>query len=329
MLDNNSKTLSANGRRPPLRLKKIFCPSMHHRTSKDSHHQEMAISPPLMSPPQPMMHDSNRIYSLVSPTRPTHPSLFMGAGNNNDRDDSDKTQNKRPPVLNSVPPRVSSMPKHRVPRRSTIAAPSSISLNESNTSVSRPPEPPKKSPSRPSRLPRPTVSSRTTASPQPQSSKKSPAVPPRAGDRRHSFHVPPIQEPSSSSTSVNSGSLSSISTAQGHSRLAELASNSSRSASTSSTTLASFSSSSSSSSSTKKKKRNRQSRAAAAATMPPPQPTLQKSRSTPLRRIKAYNVDYDHQSQMERKRKQLELEELIAGGRRGSTLKLSLTPRGL
>ncbi|KAG2217649.1 hypothetical protein INT45_004225 [Circinella minor] len=328
MLDNNSKTLSTNGKRPPLRLKKIFCPSMHHRTSKDSHLQEMAISPPLMSPPQPMIHSNNRIYSLVSPTRPTHPSLFMGSGGDNDHDDSVNNQNKRPPVLNSVPPRVSSMPKHRVPRRSTIGTPSNISLHQNKTSMASPPEPPKKSPSRPSKLPRPSVSSRATAPP-PPSSKKSSGVSSGAGDRRHSFHVPPLQQSSSLLSSINSVSVSSISAEQGHSRLAELASNSSKSASTSSTTLASFSSSSSSSSSTKKKKRNRQSRAAAAATMPPPQPTLQKSRSTPLRRIKEYNVDYDHQSQMERKRKQRELEELIAGGRRGSTLKLSLTPRGL
>ncbi|KAI9263100.1 hypothetical protein BDA99DRAFT_537118 [Phascolomyces articulosus] len=363
MLDNNSKTLSTNGKRPPLRLKKIFCPSMHHRSHKDNH-QEMAISPPLMGPP----HHQNTIYSLVSPTRPTHSSLFMGTGdsatgNNSHHHRGNDDSTKRPtPRLNSVPPRVSSMPKQRMPRRSTIGAPrNELPLfqqeNKIPITTQYPPEPPKKSSSRPSRLPRPSTSTtRTTEPPRPKTSlagsisktsTKTTVTPPSStrgeatNDRRHSFHVPPHKLNSSSLSINNNSSISSIRTAPpaNHSRLADIAYQSSISTSTmtSSTTLCSTSSSTSNTSSTsssslskKKKQQNRQSRAAAAATMPPgPQLQLQKSRSTPLRRIKAYNVDYNHQSEMERRRKQKELEELIAGGRRGSTLKLSLTPRGL
>ncbi|KAI8147877.1 hypothetical protein BJV82DRAFT_593736 [Fennellomyces sp. T-0311] len=139
----------------------------------------------------------------------------------------------------------------------------------------------------------PRVSTRPSRLPRPIT------TPPSGGDRRHSFHIPPPASINASQASVRTAPAAPVSHTS--SRFAEMATT---------------------------KKQKRQSRAAAAATMPPPRP-LQKSRSTPLRRIKAYNVDYDHHSEMERRRKQKELEELIAGGRRGSTLKLSLTPRGL
>ncbi|KAI9477162.1 hypothetical protein BDB00DRAFT_188619 [Zychaea mexicana] len=309
MLDNNNKTMTS-GKRPPLRLKKIFCPPIHHRSSSKDH-QEMAISPPIIG--QQPIRSKNSFYSLVSPTRTTQPPLFMGGNECS--------------VLNSVPPRVSSMPK-KMPRRSTISAPRNEQQHQHRhqaplRSTTEPPEPPKKSSSRPSRLPRPTNNPRATAPP------STAATSSGGGDRRHSFHIPPQPSINASVASVRTAPAAPAS--HHHSRLANLANNvSSSSSSSSSTTWSSASSSLTPATSTlAAKKRNRQSRAAAAATMPPPQPLLQKSRSTPLRRIKAYNVDYDHRSEMERKRKQKELEELIAGGRRGSTLKLSLTPRGL
>lgn len=128
---------------------------------------------------------------------------------------------------------------------------------------------------------------------------------PNEQDRRHSFHLPPTN---TSATSVRTAppATTTTTTATGagappSSRLADLGN-----------------------------KAKRQSRAAASvAVSGAPVPVMPvKSRSTPMR-VKTYNVNYNPQAEMERVRKQKELEELIAGGRRGSTLKLSLTPRGL
>ncbi|KAI8091130.1 uncharacterized protein B0P05DRAFT_528917 [Gilbertella persicaria] len=58
--------------------------------------------------------------------------------------------------------------------------------------------------------------------------------------------------------------------------------------------------------------------------------SMETSKSTPLRKIKTYNVPKKLVSaeEEERQRKMQELEDLITG-RRGSTLKLTLTPKGL
>jgi hypothetical protein len=60
------------------------------------------------------------------------------------------------------------------------------------------------------------------------------------------------------------------------------------------------------------------------------QPCLEASKSTPLRKVKTYNVPKKHNTvqDAENERKMQELEDLISG-RRGSTLKLTLTPKGL
>lgn len=59
------------------------------------------------------------------------------------------------------------------------------------------------------------------------------------------------------------------------------------------------------------------------------QPCMEASKSTPLRKIKTYNVPKKNIAiDVEKQRKMQELEDLITG-RRGSTLKLTLTPKGL
>ncbi|KAI9246429.1 hypothetical protein EDC94DRAFT_550658, partial [Helicostylum pulchrum] len=59
------------------------------------------------------------------------------------------------------------------------------------------------------------------------------------------------------------------------------------------------------------------------------EPCVEASRSTPLRKVKTYNVPKKNTTiDVEKQRKMQELEDLITG-RRGSTLKLSLTPKGL
>lgn len=59
------------------------------------------------------------------------------------------------------------------------------------------------------------------------------------------------------------------------------------------------------------------------------QPCMEASKSTPLRKIKTYNVPKKNPViDVEKQRKMKELEDLITG-RRGSTLKLTLTPKGL
>ncbi|KAI7894524.1 uncharacterized protein EV154DRAFT_498070, partial [Mucor mucedo] len=59
------------------------------------------------------------------------------------------------------------------------------------------------------------------------------------------------------------------------------------------------------------------------------QPCMEASKSTPLRKIKTYNVPKKNVAvDVEKERKMQELEDLITG-RRGSTLKLTLTPKGL
>lgn len=59
------------------------------------------------------------------------------------------------------------------------------------------------------------------------------------------------------------------------------------------------------------------------------QPCMEVSKSTPLRKVKIYNVPKKNTGiDVEKQRKMQELEDLITG-RRGSTLKLTLTPKGL
>ncbi|KAG2235398.1 hypothetical protein INT48_005748 [Thamnidium elegans] len=59
------------------------------------------------------------------------------------------------------------------------------------------------------------------------------------------------------------------------------------------------------------------------------EPCVEASRSTPLRKVKTYNVPKKSTTiDVEKQRKMQELEDLITG-RRGSTLKLTLTPKGL
>ncbi|GAA5808244.1 hypothetical protein MFLAVUS_001631 [Mucor flavus] len=59
------------------------------------------------------------------------------------------------------------------------------------------------------------------------------------------------------------------------------------------------------------------------------EPCVEASRSTPLRKVKTYNVPKKNTTiDVEKQRKMQELEDLITG-RRGSTLKLTLTPKGL
>lgn len=129
----------------------------------------------------------------------------------------------------------------------------------------------------------------------PRKSMSRPRPAPSQQDRRHSFHLPPTNV---SATSVRTAPPATTFTTPPSSRLADLGN-----------------------------KAKRQSRAAASVAISGA-PVPIKSRSTPMR-VKTYNVNYNPQAEMERVRKQKELEELIAGGRRGSTLKLSLTPRGL
>lgn len=209
-----------SSKRPPLRLKEILCHS--NRRSKD---EELVISPPLMT---------DNFYSLVSPM--------------------DNYYYDKKPVLNSVPPRVSSMPRSVVPRPPPVE-PQQQQQQQNDTKT------PAK---RPSRISRPCSRRHSVAA----SRSTLPA------------DVPPPPPPPLPNTY-------------------------------------------------EQKRRRRQSRAAdAVAAMPMPHLVLQKSKSTPLR-VKTYNVHPNREAELERQRKQRELEELIAGGRRGSTLKLTLTPRVL
>ncbi|KAI9313925.1 hypothetical protein BX666DRAFT_561586 [Dichotomocladium elegans] len=239
MLDNPIRTTPTSPRRPPRRLKQIFCPK--HKVQDEP---EMSISPPIMDHP---------MYSLLSPT-------FI----------NNRQQHQKPMALNSVPPRVSSMPKRMATVQPSQAKPKA-------------PHPPRKSTSRPS---------------------------PAKEDRRHSFHLT-----NASATSVRTAPVASTIVT------------------TSSTSSSSSSSSCSSGSTTATSSRfanlgnKRQSRAAASVAASSVVSPI-KSRSTPLR-VKTYNVNYDPKVEKERQRKRKELEELIAGGRRGSTVKLTLTPRNI
>lgn len=249
MLDKNNH----HGGKPSLRLKRLF------GSQRSKNVEGLAISPPLLQ-----HAGSSIVDSLVSPTT------------------------LRDPYLNSVPPRVSSMPKHyqqqQQQQQPSSQQPLARRARAATVSV---PNVPKKSGARPSRLPRPIKVD--AAPPPPKKEKRLPPVPssPLPSSRRHSF-----------ASNLRAKAQSNLSTT---------------SVRTASTSL-------------EEKKRHRQSRAAiAVASLPSPlsPPTPQRSKSTPLR-IKTYNV-YDQ----ERLRKQRELEELISGGRRGSTVKLTLTPRKL